>query len=540
MFKRLLISFLAAIIVFLSIAPSATHAQWYDQGFWDFYSQVYDDSNPSEIFGERYTAAQVQWIMYSFGSIALNALLDSQTNLIICLASKNLGDCAELLVLKDNTTDLASLSPAINEEKNLFSTVFKPRPFSGIAYIRNSLSTFHIVPEANAQVQGFGYEGLSVVQELWKSMRNASYGLFVIASVVLSFMIMFRVKTSPQTVVTVQSVLPKLVLALILVTFSYAIAGFLVDLMYVVIGLISLVLDPIIDNDATWIYNLMVDGPNIAGIRTGIFGFVAAYIVLVIIISLVALVYTIGIIPLTLAAWLGIATVGVSAGVSGFLAVLFLLVIAGIVLWTIFRIITMLIKAFAQILLLTIFAPLHIVGGLVVTSLGFGQWVKSFVANLAVFPVAGVLFILSFYFLFHGWTAMWFEAGFDGGDGYKSIGALLGDFAIGSVTTDAIAQEGSWPPLLLGGAKGALPLIYVGISVFISMLIPKAGELAKTIIEGAPFRGQVGIGDAIGWGAILGEYKAGKSKERKLATGGAGTPTPTEDMLINTFRKVRR
>ena len=44
---------------------------------------------------------------------------------------------------------------------------------------------------------------------------------------------------SPQTIVTIQSALPKIVVTLILVTFSYAIAGFMVDLVYVVMGLFS-------------------------------------------------------------------------------------------------------------------------------------------------------------------------------------------------------------------------------------------------------------------------------------------------------------
>src|SRR5258708_14361646 len=54
-------------------------------------------------------------------------------------------------------------------------------------------------------------------------------------------MIMFRVKISPQVVVSVQSALPKIAIALVLVTFSYAIAGFLIDIMYVFVGLFSLV-----------------------------------------------------------------------------------------------------------------------------------------------------------------------------------------------------------------------------------------------------------------------------------------------------------
>jgi len=69
----------------------------------------------------------------------------------------------------------------------------------------------------------------------------------------MAFMIMFRVRISPQTVITVQSALPKIIFTLILITFSYAIAGFLIDLMYVVIGIFSFIVTQggIFDGSAT-------------------------------------------------------------------------------------------------------------------------------------------------------------------------------------------------------------------------------------------------------------------------------------------------
>ena len=56
-------------------------------------------------------------------------------------------------------------------------------------------------------------------------------------------MIMFRVKINPQTVVSLQTMIPKLVTTLILITFSFAIAGLVIDMIYVfllaIIGLLS-------------------------------------------------------------------------------------------------------------------------------------------------------------------------------------------------------------------------------------------------------------------------------------------------------------
>jgi len=49
---------------------------------------------------------------------------------------------------------------------------------------------------------------------------------------------MFRMKMNPQTVISIENALPKIVIALILITFSFAIAGFLIDLTYISMGLI--------------------------------------------------------------------------------------------------------------------------------------------------------------------------------------------------------------------------------------------------------------------------------------------------------------
>ena len=48
---------------------------------------------------------------------------------------------------------------------------------------------------------------------------------------------MFRQKVG-QTAITAQQTIPQIIMSLVLVTFSYAIAGFMIDLMYVLMVLI--------------------------------------------------------------------------------------------------------------------------------------------------------------------------------------------------------------------------------------------------------------------------------------------------------------
>src|SRR3990172_12628792 len=59
--------------------------------------------------------------------------------------------------------------------------------------------------------------------------------LLAFVMIVIGFLIMFRRQIDPHTVISIQNALPRIVLTLILITFSYAIVGLLIDLMYVIL-----------------------------------------------------------------------------------------------------------------------------------------------------------------------------------------------------------------------------------------------------------------------------------------------------------------
>src|SRR3989344_4824066 len=75
MFKKLLLIFLSVNILLLSgFSPfvrsaRAQESTWFRQSFYEWYTKVYDtDATPAdEIYGERYTAAQVEWVIKEFG-----------------------------------------------------------------------------------------------------------------------------------------------------------------------------------------------------------------------------------------------------------------------------------------------------------------------------------------------------------------------------------------------------------------------------------------------------------------------------------------
>lgn len=121
---------------------------------------------------------------------------------------------------------------------DLIASIYENPPASGIAYFANLLNNIGFSTPVYAQ-EGVSFGFLSPLLGLWKAFRNIAYLFFVIVFIGTGFAIMFRVRLSPQAVLTIQSALPRLVVALLLITFSYAIAGLLIDLSYVLFFLLT-------------------------------------------------------------------------------------------------------------------------------------------------------------------------------------------------------------------------------------------------------------------------------------------------------------
>ena len=69
----------------------------------------------------------------------------------------------------------------------------------------------------------------SVVLDIWKNTRNGALILLVVATVIVGFMIMFRFPLAPRVAVTLQNSLPRIAIAMLLIVFSFAIAGVMID-----------------------------------------------------------------------------------------------------------------------------------------------------------------------------------------------------------------------------------------------------------------------------------------------------------------------
>jgi len=105
------------------------------------------------------------------------------------------------------------------------------------AYLKRSLANNILSPQP--VYAATGAKSLEAVMGIWSAMRNIAYGLTVVILVVIGFMVMFRYQTDPRTVITFVSALPRIIISLVLITFSYPLAGFIIDLGRVLKSLID-------------------------------------------------------------------------------------------------------------------------------------------------------------------------------------------------------------------------------------------------------------------------------------------------------------
>ncbi len=97
-------------------------------------------------------------------------------------------------------------------------------------FISYATQSFGVAKPSYAQ--GIGFKALSPLINIWTIFRNLTYLIFVIAFILIGVGIMLRARIDPRTVMGIQNQIPKIIIALILITFSFAIVGLLIDLMF--------------------------------------------------------------------------------------------------------------------------------------------------------------------------------------------------------------------------------------------------------------------------------------------------------------------
>jgi hypothetical protein len=335
--------FLSIFFVFLLFFKS--HASAYNPG------QEENPSNYYQQFNEGLNSPS--WEKSSFDFTTFNNILSSISTNILGSENPNLAQ--------------AMGGSFVGGMNNLIATMYTKPPASSREYLADLGSRLKIVKPTYAQ--GVGYGGLQPIMGIWTTFRNLAYIFFAIIFVVTGFAIMFRVKVNPQTVVTLQNALPKIIVSLILVTFSYAIAGFMIDLIYVVILLIFALIgsDSIVNQD---IFGLT------SGLLGGWQGFDSIFS------SLNTFTKDLfSNMPGGISTVMGFAIGGLGTAV-----------IAVAIAFSVFKIFFSLLISYISIIAGVVFSPMMLMLGAIPGQNGLNNWLKLMISNIIPFPLVAAMF----------------------------------------------------------------------------------------------------------------------------------------------------
>lgn len=402
------------------------------------------------------------------------------------------------------------------------------RPASSLdylAYVSTNLKNHHVIDQAYAAGPGYGFTALSPILPLWRAFRNIAYLLFALGFVMYGVMIMFRIKIDAKTAASIQLAIPKLIVTLLVITFSYAIVGFLIDISTVVSAMVINILKAgqILDSSSLSIGSTTLTNP-IASVAAGqsklgaigsiiINGFTASIVAPFIFFNLI-----IGGIVGVAASFAAI----IAGTISGIGVVLTIIVMIAVGISYV-KLIGKLFMAFFSIIINLIFSPIILLGNLMPGSNAISSWLMSIIGNLAVFPVAAFFLVLSYALMVQpvltfvpelvkswsptatmianaaagalGFETNWMQTGLEAVLGVKSLASL------GNIWT---------PPMTVpfGSSDGSLMLATIGFGLL--MMASKYCEMVEKALKTPPFPYGAAIGEALKYGVGKNEAWAGK------------------------------
>jgi len=389
-------------------------------------------------------------------------------------------------------------------------------PASGLAWAYDGLQSAGFIPKTYA-AEGIGFAALKPYANLWKMFRDLSYLVLVIILIAIGFMIMFRMKINPQTVISVENALPKIVIALILVTFSFAIAGFLIDLMYILIAIgISILSGNNTYYDAgkttnefitsgmgtlfKWVVNkpepvqignalLLLAGSTVNTTIRFLFGIASIWLfppALTFIgdsfqkVLKIDQIQAVGTSISGLLQAVGAPVISFITFILGFLLFTFFLpqLIIGALIWftliyLFFRLFFYLFSSYFKIILLIIFSPIILLFEAIPGKSVFTYWIKTLFAEILNFPMVIILILVGF-----------------------------------NIQSQIAAGNAGWAPPFLGGIDPNVYSILLGMAII--LMIPEIMKLIREIMGVKDMPIGFGIGTffsgaaAAGGGALAG------------------------------------
>ena len=376
---------------------------------------------------------------------------------------------------------LCSNDPALVQEMYNKSVIGSLNGSLAMMYTNPPASTYAFLQDMSytlgfgtkpVYAQGVGFSGLSALLPIWKAFRNIAYLLLAIVMIVIGFMVMFRKKIDPKTVVTVQNALPRIVVTLLLITFSYAIVGLMIDVMYLayalIVGLIVSSSNGIFSPETT---QTMLTGNW--GEAVGLWG--RGFRAFDDVLRFFNPGYFSATDPSSINAdatsWTTVLALSLQTLVVGLEGVLLFLILSVILLFAVIRLFFMLMSAYIQIIVSLLTAPLQILLEAIPGANTFTSWLKNLTANLIVFPVTAALL-------------------------------MIGEFLARATSNSLSVSGGLWtPPLLVGSGLIGSQVRYgitgvIGLGILLG--IPSIVNSIKEALKAKPAISMLGGGGGQG------------------------------------------
>ncbi|MFA6602851.1 MAG: hypothetical protein WCT01_03545 [Candidatus Shapirobacteria bacterium] len=362
------------------------------------------------------------------------------------------------------------LGGAIGTNTGMIASLFAP-PASGVEYLAQIKDSFLGKP---ALAQGVGFKGLQPILPLWRSFRNAVYLISSLLFIAIGVMIILKVKISPQATVNIQNSIPGLITALVLVTFSYAIAGLIIDLSSVFQALVVALLfqgqgkalgDNIVGSGNHVFNYTTLANPSLSAVFNLTWYMLPMNAIALIGTVLGAIVGGILGAPASLAVgpFGPLVGAGIGAGVG---TVLVLLIVAILVLFWQLKFFFGLIKTYVTIIFKIIIAPFEIAAGAIPgMKMGFSSWITDLIAYISVFPISIIFLVIANIIIEKTGVSVW--------------------------QNNPVAGGGIWTPSLLNG--GGLPgawaalsggLVPAGIGLVAAGIMSKLPDMVPQFIFG--------------------------------------------------------
>lgn len=132
---------------------------------------------------------------------------------------------------------------AMGSIASFMTAMYSNPPVNTAEYIADWSQNKDLIKPAYAQVTGSGNAVLSPIFNIWKLTQQIAFIGMIVIFLVVGFMIMFRTRINPQTVISAQAALPGLVIGIILIYFSYFLAGLIIDTTFVATHLAGNILE---------------------------------------------------------------------------------------------------------------------------------------------------------------------------------------------------------------------------------------------------------------------------------------------------------